>query len=59
MLQQSNRCRWRGIFSERHLVLNASFQIKSARFLRLADVRSLCGIGKHALGVAVRCKFYK
>jgi len=38
-------------FSERHLVLNAYFQIKSARFLRLADVRSLCGIGQHGFKV--------
>jgi len=46
-------------FSERHLVLNAYFQIKSARFLRLADVRSLCGIGQHGLDAVLRCTVHQ
>jgi len=46
-------------FSERHLILNAYFQIKSARFLRLADVRSLCGIGQHGLDAALRCTVHQ
>jgi hypothetical protein len=41
-------------FSERQLVLNAYFQVSSARILSLADVQSLCGIDQLGLRADIR-----